>query len=105
MKKNFQSEQTMNSVHVMRCDIIEQLKKLGCNKLVLGEYKAIVGQFGFVINYVSKYGIKHEIRWKENDEISITEIIDDNCFLSGDLTPSFTAHKNFFKGIKLVNFC
>jgi hypothetical protein len=85
--------------HVMRCDIIEQLRKLGCNKLVLGEYKAIVGQFGFVINYVSKDGIKHEIRWKENDEINITEIIDDNYFLSGDLIPSFSAHKHFFKGI------
>jgi hypothetical protein len=98
-KDSEQIGQAIAKHHVMRCDIIEQLRKLGCDKLVLGEYKAIVGQFGFVLNYVFKDGIKHEIRWKENDEINITEIIDDNFFLSGDLIPSFFAHKNFFKGI------
>lgn len=88
-----------SNTHVMRCDVIQQLKILGCGNLVLGKYKAVVGQFGFIINWQNADGSKGEKRWKEDEEINITEIVDDNWFLSGDLTPAFKAHKDFFKGI------
>lgn len=93
------SSQHDAKLHVMRGDIIQQLKELGCDKLVLGKYSAIVGQFGFVLEGTADGKTKCQKRYKENEEIHITEIIDDNYFLSGDLTPSFHAHKSFFKGI------
>jgi hypothetical protein len=89
-----------NEIHLIKdLDIIKQLRELDCTKLVLGRYSAIVGQFGFTLNFISKNGTKSEYRYKEGEEIHITEILDDNYFLSGDLTPSFKAHKSFFKGI------
>lgn len=87
-------------IHLIKdLDIIQQLKDLGCTNLVLGRYSAIVGQFGFTLRSIDRDGIQHEYRYKEGDEIHITEIIDKDWFLSGDLTPPFKAHKSFFKGI------
>lgn len=84
--------------NVIRCaNIADELLKLYPDGLVLGSCRGIVGQFGLVINWNSLDGTKEQKRYKEDEELPITEV-KGQMFVLSMFTPNAIVHSRFFKG-------
>ena len=61
--------------------------------------KAIVGELGLTVEWANPDGTKGQKRYKEDDELQICEIINDNTLsVSGDFPGECVLHKDHFKG-------
>lgn len=94
------TKQKSSNQKVIRCtNIADELLKLYPNGLVLGRCRGIVGQFGLVINWDSLYGTKEEKRYKEDEELPITEVRG-QAFVLTMFTPKAIVDSRFFKGFR-----
>lgn len=87
-------------INKINTDIISFLKTRVNGSLVLGEYNAIVGPLGLVVESEGKE--KTQYRFNEGDNLSIVEIINDThllCNVKGSLV---TLNKWHFKGVSKI---
>jgi hypothetical protein len=87
------------NVHTLNKPIAEKLLELYPSKLILGQCRAIIGQFGLTVNWVNGDGSIGEKRYKEGETLSITQIEGEWLVLSEPIH-AIKIHSCLFKGFQ-----